>query len=128
MIAFLGGELRAGVDIVLDAVDLRSHLVGADLVITGEGQLDFQTVYNKAPVGVARLAGERGTPVIAISGSLGRGFTDVHEHGIAAALAITPSPMTLEESSTRARELAASAAEQAMRLVSVGPRVFPAGR
>ena len=128
MIAFLGGELRAGVDIVLDAVDLRSHLEGANLVITGEGQLDFQTVYNKAPVGVARLAKEKGTPVVAISGSLGSGFTDVHKHGIDAALAITPSPMTLEESSARARELAAAAAEQAMRIISVGPRVFSAGR
>ena len=67
-------------------------------------------------------------PVIAISGSLGKGFTDVHEHGIDAALAITPAPMTLEESSRRARELAASAAEQAMRLISVGPRVFSASR
>ena len=128
MIAFLGGTLRAGVDIVLDAVDLRSHLEGADLVITGEGQLDFQTVYNKAPIGVARLAKERGIPVIAVSGSLGKGFTDVHEHGIDAALAITPAPITLEESSRQARELAASAAEQAMRLISIGPRVFPAGR
>jgi glycerate kinase len=128
MIAFLGGALRAGVDIVLDAVDLRSHLEGADLVITGEGQLDFQTVYNKAPIGVARLAKERGIPVIAVSGSLGKGFTDVHEHGIDAALAITPSPMTLEESSSRARELAASAAEQAIRLMSVGPQVFSTRR
>ena len=74
MIAFLGGALRAGVDIVLDAVDLRSHLEGADLVITGEGQLDFQTVYNKAPIGVARLAKERGIPVIAVSGLAGEGL------------------------------------------------------
>ena len=124
MVAFLDGGLRAGVDIVLDAVDLRSHLEGADLIITGEGQLDYQTVYNKAPVGVARLAKARRIPVIAISGSLGTGFADVHEHGIDAALAITPAPITLEESSRQARELAASAAEQAMRLMSVGSRIF----
>lgn len=123
LIAFLGGTLRAGVDIVLDAVDLDSHLTGADLVITGEGQLDYQTVYNKAPIGVAKLAKARGIPVIAISGSLGTGFTEVHKHGIDAALSLTPAPVTLEESSQRAYEFAASTAEQAMRLITVGKSI-----
>ena len=120
IMAFLGGRLRPGVDIVLDKVDLASRLGGADLIITGEGCMDFQTVYNKAPIGVARLAGERNIPVIGVSGSLGDGFTDVHEHGISAAVAITHAPMTLEEATDRAAELIASATEQAMRLVSVG--------
>ncbi len=120
IMAFLGGRLRPGVDIVLDTVDLASRLDGADLIITGEGCMDFQTVYNKAPIGVARLAGERGIPVIGVSGSLGSGFTDVHEHGIAAAVAITHAPMTLDEASDRVAELIASATEQALRLVQVG--------
>ena len=104
-------------------MDLDSHLTGADLVITGEGQLDYQTVYNKAPIGVAKLAKARGIPVIAISGSLGTGFTEVHAHGIDAALALTPAPVTLEESSQRAYEFAASTAEQAMRLIMVGKSI-----
>ena len=120
IMAFLGGRLRPGVDIVLDTVDLASRLDGADLIITGEGCMDFQTVYNKAPIGVARLAGERNIPVIGVSGSLGDGFTDVHEHGIAAAVAITHSPMTLDEATERVAELIASATEQALRLVRVG--------
>ena len=120
IMAFLGGRLRPGVDIVLDAVDLASRLDGADLIITGEGCMDFQTVYNKAPIGVARLAGERNIPVIGVSGSLGDGFTDVHEHGIAAAVAITHAPMTLDEATDRVAELIASATEQAVRLVRVG--------
>ena len=120
IMAFLGGRLRPGVDIVLDTVDLVSRLDGADLIITGEGCMDFQTVYNKAPIGVARLAGERGIPVIGVSGSLGEGFTDVHEHGIAAAVAITHAPMTLDEATDRVVELIASATEQALRLVRVG--------
>ena len=127
LIAFLGGSLRAGVDIVLDAVELDRHLEGADLVITGEGQMDFQTVYNKAPIGVARLAKARGIPVIAISGSLGEGFTDVHEHGIDAALAITSAPMSLDRASENAVELIAAATEQAMRLMQVGGGVFGKG-
>ena len=120
IMAFLGGRLRPGVDIVLDTVDLESRLDGADLIITGEGCMDFQTVYNKAPIGVARLAGERNIPVIGVSGSLGDGFTDVHEHGIAAAVAITHAPMTLDEATDRVAELIASATEQAVRLVRVG--------
>ena len=124
LIAFLKGRLRPGVDIVLDAVGLDGHLDGADLVITGEGQLDFQTVYNKAPIGVAWRAKARGIPVVAISGSLGRGFTDVHEQGIDAVLAITSAPMTLEESTERATELVAAATEQALRIMEVGGRVF----
>ena len=120
IMAFLGGRLRPGVDIVLDTVDLASRLDGADLIITGEGCMDFQTVYNKAPIGVARLAGERNIPVIGVSGSLGDGFTDVHQHGIAAAVAITHAPMTLDEASDRVAELIASATEQAVRLIQVG--------
>ena len=128
LIAFLNGSLRAGVDIVLDTVGLDAHLEGADLVITGEGRMDFQTVYNKAPIGVARRAKARGLPVIAISGSLGEGFTDVHEHGIDAALAITSSPMTLDLASERASELVASATEQALRFMKLGGTVFAGGR
>ena len=127
LIAFLGGTLRAGVDIVLDAVELDRHLEGADLAITGEGQMDFQTVYNKAPIGVARLAKAHGIPVIAISGSLGQGFTDVHEHGIDAALAITSAPMTLDHASENAAELIAAATEQVLRLMQVGGGVFGRG-
>ena len=124
LIAFLDGSLSPGVDIVLDAVGLDERLHDADLVVTGEGQMDFQTVYNKAPIGVARRAKARGVPVVAVSGSLGDGFTDVHEHGIDAAVAITSSPMTLDEASEAAVELVASATEQALRLMQVGGRVF----
>jgi glycerate kinase len=124
LIAFLNGEMRSGVDIVLDAVELDRRLEGADLVITGEGSLDFQTVYNKAPIGVARLAKARKIPVIAIAGSLGRGFTDVHEHGIDAVSAITHAPMTLAEASEDAADLIASATEQALRFMAAGGRVF----
>ena len=124
LIAFVGANLRAGIDIVLDTVELDRHLEGADLVLTGEGAMDFQTVYNKAPVGVARRAAALGVPVVGISGSLGDGFRDVHEHGIGAAAAITTGPMTLDEASENAAELIASATEEALRFMLVGGRVF----
>ncbi len=120
MMAFLGGSLRAGADIVLDHIGLDEKLEGADLVITGEGQLDFQTVYNKAPIGVARRAKQRNIPVIAICGSLGRGFEDVHTEGIDAVASILSAPMTLDEASARAGELIADAVAEAMRFMQAG--------
>ena len=124
MMAFLDGSLRAGVDIVLDQVGLNEQLEGADLVITGEGQLDFQTVYHKAPIGVAWRAKERGIPVIAISGSLGQGFEDVHPEGIDAVASIVCAPMSLDEASTRSGELISDATAEAMRFMKVGGKVF----
>ena len=124
MMAFLGGSLRAGVDIVLDHVGLDGKLEGADLVITGEGRIDFQTVYNKAPVGVARRAKRRGIPVLAVCGSLGKGFEDVHAEGIDAAVSILTAPMTLDEASARAGELIADAVAEVMRSMKAGSTVF----
>ena len=127
MIAFTNGELRAGVDIVLDTVRLNDYLEGCNLVITGEGSMDHSTIYNKAPVGVAERAKRLGIPVVGISGSLGTGFQDVHEHGIDALAAITAGPMTLDEASERAAELIANATEQALRFMKAGSRVFGSG-
>ncbi len=126
-IAFLSGELRSGIDIVLDTVGLDDRLEGADVVVTGEGCLDHQTVYNKAPVGVAERARSRGIPVVAVSGSLGERYAEVHHHGIEAAAAITRAPMTLDDAYAQAAELVTSATEEAFRFMKVGGRVFAKG-
>ena len=120
MMAFMGAELKAGVDIVLETVNLRDKLASVDLVITGEGGLDFQTVYNKAPIGVARIASEHNIPTIAIAGLLGSNFKVVHEHGIRAATSIVDGPITLEEASERAFELISDSVELSLRFISVG--------
>ena len=120
MMAFMGAELKAGVDIVLDTVNLREKLSSVDLVITGEGGMDFQTVYNKAPIGVARIASEHNIPTIAIAGLLGSNFKIVHEHGIRAATSIVNGPITLEEASERAFELISDSVEESLRFISVG--------
>ena len=123
-VAFLGASLRAGVDIVLDTVDLDSHLKGADLVLTGEGSLDSQTIYRKAPIGVAERAAARDIPVVAINGSLGEEYEIVHQHGIHAATAIPSGPMSLEEASERAADLISDCTQETMRMLMVGARVF----
>ncbi len=127
MVAFLDAELRAGVDIVLDTVELDAALEGADLVLTGEGALDYQTVYSKAPIGVAERAKRLGIPVIAIAGTLGDRYRLVHDYGIDAAVGITNAPMSLEEASARAADLIADATAQAMRMMKVGASALGEG-
>ena len=124
MVAFLGAELAPGVDIVLDTIGFDKHLEGTDLILTGEGALDSQTVYNKAPIGVARRASQRGIPVIAIAGTLGEHYHIVHDHGISAATAIPNGPMTMETASAQAALLITDATRQVIRMLKVGGQVF----
>jgi glycerate kinase len=93
----IGGVLRPGIDIVMEAVGLEEALRDADLVITGEGRIDGQTVSGKVPMGVARLAERHGKRVIAIAGCLGEDADKVHDHGIDAVFSVTPRPCSLEE-------------------------------
>ena len=122
LMALLSAELKAGVDIVLDAVRLGDQLDGADLVITGEGQIDASTVFNKAPVGVARLASQRGIPVFGLAGSLGDGFEEVHNLGIDAVFTLVDRPMTLDEALADTNRLVASLAEEATRAFAAGAK------
>jgi glycerate kinase len=113
--AFVNAEMRAGVDIVLEAVRLGEKLDGADLVITGEGQFDRSTIFNKAPVGVAKMAKEKGVPVIGIAGSLAEGFSEVHDHGIDAVFTLVNGPTTLEKAMEGTHALVASTTEEVLR-------------
>lgn len=120
LMAFTNARLRPGADIVTDALDLDARLEGASLVIVGEGQTDRSTIFHKAPVAVAQRAKVQGTPVIAISGSLGDGYQQVHEHGIDAAFSILDCCMTLEDAMADTAELVTKATEQACRAVQIG--------
>lgn len=95
--AFAGGQLRPGIEIVIEAVGLERAMAGADLVITGEGCMDAQSIHGKAPVGVARVAAQQGIPVIALVGSTGQGIEKVFGHSINALFSISPGPGTLQE-------------------------------
>ena len=122
LMAFLNAELRLGVDIMIDAVKLKERVNGAAVVFTGEGQLDFQTVFGKTPVGVAKVAKSYGIPVIAIAGGIAEGAEAVYEAGIDAMLGIVQEPMTLEDAVGDATRLIADTAEQAARLIAIGQR------
>ena len=97
MLVFLGGRLRPGSEIVTAAVGLDAAVAHADLVITGEGRIDSQTIHGKTPVGVARVARRHGKPVIAIAGCLAPGAAAVHEHGIEAVFGAVSRPCTVEQ-------------------------------
>lgn len=115
LVAFAGGVLRPGVDIVADACKLTSRIAGAELVITGEGRIDAQTPHGKTPAGVAKAARQLGIPVVAIAGSLGPGYDAVHDYGIREVISIQSGTMSLAEAMARAPELLAAAAERVAR-------------
>jgi glycerate kinase len=103
--AYLHATFRPGVEVVADLVGLADALEGADLVITGEGRFDAQTLRGKTPFGVARIARRQGVPVIVLAGTLGEGYAALYEHGISAAFALTSGPMTLEHACRHAADL-----------------------
>jgi len=120
MMVFLGGRLRPGSEIVTAAVGLDAAVADADLVITGEGRIDGQTVQGKTPVGVARVAQRHGKPVIAIGGSLGTGAAAAHEHGIHAVFGSVSRPCTVEEALAAAAVNVRSAARNIAATLRLG--------
>jgi len=102
LLAYLGAKLRPGVEIVMEAVGLEASIRDADLVLTGEGRIDSQTVHGKTPIGVARMAKRHGKPVIGIAGCLSTDVGVVHEHGIDAAFSVLSQVCTMEEAMVHA--------------------------
>lgn len=118
-LAFTRATLMPGIRIVIEETQLEKFIKDADLVVTGEGRLDAQTVMGKAPCGVAQLAKRYGKPVIALSGCLGPGAEQVNKYGIDAFFPIlsrftTPSEAMRQDIS--AENLRATA-KQVLRLV-----------
>ncbi|CAI1609662.1 glycerate kinase [Serratia ficaria] len=97
LLGMLDARLRPGIEIVIETLRLEEAVRGADLVITGEGRLDSQSIHGKTPIGVARVAKRHGLPVIGIAGSLAPDYQVVHLHGIDAAFSVLDRIVTLEE-------------------------------
>ena len=118
--AFCGARLQSGIEAVLDLIGIDEVLQGVDLVITGEGRMDAQSAYGKAPVGVARRAKRCGVPVAAVVGSRAADLGAVYRAGIDLVVPLPLGPATLEECMRGARELIACAAETATRAYLLG--------
>ncbi|SUO91353.1 glycerate kinase [Suttonella indologenes] len=109
-------RLRSGVQMVIEAVDLAAAIADADIVVTGEGRMDGQSVHGKTPIGVAKLAKSAGKPVIAIVGSLREDYPAVYEAGIDAVFPIIRQINSLENTLQAGRENLISTAENVARL------------
>ena len=97
LIAFLDAELRPGIEIMIEIVKLEQVIKDANLVITGEGKIDSQTIYGKAPIGVARVAKKYNIPVIAVAAIIDDDADIVHQYGINTLIKISEPPMSLSE-------------------------------
>ena len=118
--AFFGAKLRLGSDIVLDLLDINSALENTDLVIVGEGQFDRSTIFNKAPISVAHRAKINRIPVIGIAGSLGAGFSEIHNHGIDSMFSLVNRPMSMNDAVSNSKRLIEIATEEACRAINIG--------
>ena len=118
-LAYTGAALTPGIELILDAVGLEEELSSADVVVTGEGRLDFQTAMGKAPVGVARLAKKYNAKVIAFAGSVTKDATACNKEGIDAFFPILRSVCTLAEAMdpVAARNNMTATVEQVFRLL-----------
>lgn len=120
LMAFAGAKIRSGIDMVCQVLDFDAHLAGADLVITGEGRADHSTVFDKAPLGVARHARAHGVPTVLLAGSLGEGHEELYAHGVASILCISDGAMTFQQALSRTGMMLEGTAERAVRLFLLG--------
>lgn len=117
LVAFCGAKLVKGVDLVLDSLDFDEKVKDADIVITGEGRIDEQTVHGKVPVGVAARAKKYGKPVFAIAGFADQGAEQVYLHGIDAVISSIVGPMSLDNAIRQSPKLIEGAAERLFRII-----------
>ncbi len=126
--AFVGAELKPGIDLVIDVVGLKDAIAGADLVLTAEGRIDGQTRFNKAPAGVARTAKAAGVPCIAICGGIGDGIESLYDIGIDAVFSICGGPQSLAAAMQDADGLLTRQTAQVVRTFLAGRSVRPSGQ
>ena len=123
LMEFCGGELKSGIEIILDLIKFDSYLDDVDLVISGEGRIDGQSVYGKVPVGVAGRAKKKNIPVLVIAGDIGLNVEAVYDHGIDAVMSSVNKAMSLEEAMSRSYELLIDSSSRAMRMIKIGMEI-----
>jgi len=117
--AFLGAKMESGVGLVMRIAGLEQRIKKANLVITGEGKLDRQTLYGKAVMGVVKMARKYGVPVICIAGSIMPEAKDLYRLGVKGLFSITTMPMSLDEAIGKSRSLLIDASENLGHLLSL---------
>ena len=115
--AFLGAELKSGIEAVLEMVDFDRHLADADLVITGEGRIDCQSVQGKVISGIAKHMRGSSVPLVAVVGGIGPGAEKAYELGVTAMFGIDREAVAFEEYAPRTRENYQQTLEDILRLI-----------
>ncbi|MBE0067971.1 glycerate kinase [Thermoanaerobacterium thermosaccharolyticum] len=120
LMTFLNAKIKSGIDIVMEASNIDKKIKSCDIVITGEGNTDFQTAYGKAPAGIARIAKKYGKPVVILSGGLGKNYKNLYDVGVTSMFSIVDRPMTLQEAMINAKKLISDRAEDIIRIFISG--------
>lgn len=120
---YLNAELKSGIETVLDLIDFDGLLEGTDLVVTGEGRIDWQSVFGKVPSGVGMRCKAKQIPAVAIVGGMGNGAEKIYEFGVDSIVPTINGAMDIEEALERAEELYISAADRAFRMIRAGMQV-----
>ena len=123
LMVFLGGEMKSGIETVLDLIRFDERLEGVDLVVTGEGRTDWQSCFGKVMQGVGMRAKAKGIPVLGLSGSLGKNAMDICDCGISSLMTTVNAPMPLSEALERAEELYYEGALRMFRFVRTGMEI-----
>ena len=117
---FLNGEMKSGVETVLDLIRFDERLEGVDLVVTGEGRTDWQSCFGKVMQGVGEHCAAKNVPAVGLSGSLGKDAMDICRHGIRSLMTTVNAPMMLQEALDRADELYLEGAVRMFRFIKTG--------
>ncbi len=124
LLAFFDAKLETGIDLILQTLHLEDYIKGSDLVFTGEGKIDVQTLHGKTIVGIARIAKRNKVPVIAIAGKLGEGIEPLYDLGIQAVYSIIDQPMELTDALQNADKLIQNLVENIMRTLLINDRMI----
>jgi glycerate kinase len=117
---FLGGQLKSGIETVLDLIDFDAHLEGTSLVVTGEGRADWQSCFGKVMQGIGQRCRQRGVAAVALTGSMGPGAEKIYDYGIRSIMTTVNGVMELNEAFDRAEDLYYQGALRMFRLIQLG--------
>ena len=120
---FLNAEIKPGIETILDMLHFDELLEGADLVVTGEGRLDWQSAFGKVPSGVGLRCKQKNIPAVALVGAVGRNASDIYEYGIDSVFTSVSSIVSEEEVMAHAREMVEDAANRMFRCIQVGRKL-----
>lgn len=123
MVAFFNSKLQMGIETILDLVQFDRLITNADIIFTGEGRIDSQSLQGKVPIGVARRAKQAGVHVIAVVGTIGNDIDAVYDMGISAIFSINPEPVSFDIAKLKSKENLALTMDNIVRMLKIKPHL-----